>query len=289
MVRLYKHVKRATYYFNVFVLSLMRNGPDMFRPQGVNGSSFFSLSYGQPAIICSPTHSLSLLQVTRLEIIIFNAESLYINQYPEDLILLSMIFLPLCAVLWWYKMTTFLLFGRMIGWVTFSGKVDFFSLPPALKIPQLQINGFKLPIFSSIFWSVIPFLSISWSHFQNIYFDRLVWSSALLPLIILLTKCKWICPSYPSFILCLTILIYHITYAITLRILYHDGNLFRICDTISSSSTLLILTVTVFLTSGLSSFSSCLPGLPNWINLSIKTLDQILIMKILNLLEFCLI
>ena len=61
---------------------------------------------------------------------------------------------------------------------------------------------------------------------------------------------------FPSFTLCLTILIPCISHAVTLSILQHDENVFRICGTISSSSTLLMFTVTVALTSGFSSFSS---------------------------------
>ena len=33
IAQLAKHVKRAPYYFNVFLLSLMRNGPNMSTPQ----------------------------------------------------------------------------------------------------------------------------------------------------------------------------------------------------------------------------------------------------------------
>ena len=62
--------------------------------------------------------------------------------------------------------------------------------------------------------------------------------------------------SFPLFTLCLSILIHRTTHAITLSILYHDENLFRICGIVSSSSTLLMFAVTVFLTSGLSSFTS---------------------------------
>ena len=62
--------------------------------------------------------------------------------------------------------------------------------------------------------------------------------------------------SFPSFTFCLNILIHHITHDITLSTLHHDENLFRICGTISSSSTLLMFAVTVTVTSGSSSFSS---------------------------------
>ena len=62
--------------------------------------------------------------------------------------------------------------------------------------------------------------------------------------------------SFLPFTLCLSILIHLTTHAITLSILYHDENLFRICGTVSSSSTLLVFAVTVTLTSGSSSFSS---------------------------------
>ena len=62
--------------------------------------------------------------------------------------------------------------------------------------------------------------------------------------------------SLPLLTLCLSILIHRTAHAITLYILYHDENLFRICGTVSSSSTLLVFAVTVTLTSGSSSFSS---------------------------------
>ena len=161
MARLAKHVKRAPYRFNVFLLSLMRNGPNMSTPQWVNGGSSFNLSCGKSAIICSPTLPLSYLQVTHLEIIFYTAELLCITQYPEDLISLRVMFLPLCAVFWWHHLInsslTFPPFGRMIGWVTLLSRVDFFSLPPTLKIPKLSMNGFKLPILSSILWLMIHF------------------------------------------------------------------------------------------------------------------------------------
>ena len=62
--------------------------------------------------------------------------------------------------------------------------------------------------------------------------------------------------SFPPFTLCLSILIHRTTHAITLSILYHDENLFRICGTVFSSSTLLMFAMTLTLTSGSSSSSS---------------------------------
>ena len=61
---------------------------------------------------------------------------------------------------------------------------------------------------------------------------------------------------FPSLTFSLTILIHFITHVITLIILHYDENLFKICGTISSSSTLLMFTVTVTLTYGSPSFSS---------------------------------
>ena len=62
--------------------------------------------------------------------------------------------------------------------------------------------------------------------------------------------------SFPLFTLYLSILIHHTIHAITLSILHHDKNLFIICGTVSSSSTLLMFAVTVTVTSVSSSFSS---------------------------------
>ena len=67
MARLVKHVKRSLYRFNVFLLSLMRNGPNMSTPQWVNWGSYFSLSCGKSAIICSPTLPLRLCRLNILE------------------------------------------------------------------------------------------------------------------------------------------------------------------------------------------------------------------------------
>ena len=139
MARLAKHVKRAPYRFNVFLLSLMRNGPNMSTPQWVNWGYSFNLSCGRSAIICSPTFPRSLLLVKHLEIIFYTAELLCITQNLEDLISLRVMFLQLCAIFWWHYLinsaVTFPLFGRMIGWVTLLSRVSFFSLPQTLKIP----------------------------------------------------------------------------------------------------------------------------------------------------------
>ena len=96
MARLVKHVKRALYRFNVFLLSLMRNGPNMSTPQWVNWGYSFNLSCGRSAIICSPTFPRSLLLVKHLEIIFYTAELLCITQNLEDLISLRVMFLQLC-------------------------------------------------------------------------------------------------------------------------------------------------------------------------------------------------
>ena len=75
--------------------------------------------------------------------------------------------------------------------------------------------------------------------------------------------------AFSSFTLCLTILIHHITHAITLSILHDDKNLFRIYGTISSSSTLIhyLGSLWLWLWLFLSALKlSCLPGLPNWIH-----------------------
>ena len=69
--------------------------------------------------------------------------------------------------------------------------------------------------------------------------------------------------SFPLFTLYLNILILRTTHAITLNILHHDRNLFRICGTVSSLSTLLIFAVTVTLTFG-SSWFNRKASLPFW-------------------------
>ena len=159
MVWLAKHVKRAPDRSNVFFLSLMSNEPKMPTPQWVNGRFSFNLLYRKSAIICSPTLPLSLLQVAHLKITLFTAELPCITHYPEGLISLRVMFLLLCAVFWWHRLinksVTLPLFGRMIGWVTFSLRVDFSSFPTTLKFHSCQWMDSSCQLFHILFYSVL--------------------------------------------------------------------------------------------------------------------------------------
>ena len=187
--------------FQVFLLSLMRNGFNMSTPQWANEGSSFSPSSGKSAIICSTTFPLSLMQDTHLEITFFTAKLPCITQYPEDLISMRVMFLPHVQ----FSDDTTLLknlqpFHFLVGW---WDELHFHQVLTSRVFLQLSkfhscqwINSSR-QFFQALYGWWFPL--ISWSHFQNTPSDWFLWSLVLLPSILLLKKYWWI-PFYQSYI-----------------------------------------------------------------------------------------
>ena len=162
----HKAWEHACEYFKVVLLSLISNGLNMSTPHWVNDGSSFFLSGGKLAIIFSATFPLNLWQVAHFKISLFLTEFTDVTQYLEDLISLSVIFLPLCAVFSWHhliiKLVICSFIGNKIGCLTTSSGPDCLSRPPILShlSRDSNIQYFLLTFLIDLHWGFCKLLEI---------------------------------------------------------------------------------------------------------------------------------
>ena len=154
-----KHVKSVPYLLSSFLLSFMRNGPNISMPQLVNGGPSKVLSFGRSAIFCSPSFPHSNLHLTHFPIRLLTIVLHWTTQ--KQLLLISFIvsLLPPCATFLWHYSTINL--GMLpslpsnTGWTSLTCRFDFFSLPPTLNKPFLSMYGMGQGYICHFFYLMI--------------------------------------------------------------------------------------------------------------------------------------